>query len=67
MRKLQLPDGEILVDAALNYTTPDGQRYLVEVGVPFTPVTTMLSHLFVQLAFGLPVALLVAIWGAIRN
>jgi heavy metal sensor kinase len=62
-RKLQLPDGEILEDAALNYTTPDGQHFLVEVGVPFTPVATMLSHLFVQLAFGLPVALLVAIWG----
>lgn len=62
-RKLRLPDGEILVVAALNYTAPDGQRYLVEVGVPFTPVATMLSHLFVQLAFGLPVALLVAICG----
>ncbi len=62
-QKLQLPDGEILVDAALNYTAPDGQRYLVEVGVPFTPVATMLSHSFVQLAFGLPVALLVAICG----
>lgn len=62
-RKLRLPDGEILVDAALNYTAPDHQRFLVEVGVPLTPVSTMLGHLFVQLSFGLPVALLVAILG----
>lgn len=62
-RKLMLPDGEILVVSALNYTAPDGRRYLVEVGVPFTPVATMLSHSFAQLAFGLPVALLVAICG----
>lgn len=62
-RKLQLPDGEILVDAALNYTTPDHQHFLVEVGVPLTPVATMLGRLFVQLSFGLPAALLVAILG----
>lgn len=62
-RKLHLPDGEILVDAALNYTTPDHQQFLVEVGVPLTPVATMLGHLFVQLSFGLPAALLAAIWG----
>lgn len=62
-RKLRLPDGETLIDAALNYTAPDKQRYLVEVGVPLTPVMAMLSHLFVQISFGLPVALLVAILG----
>lgn len=62
-RKLLLPDGELLIDAALNYTTPDHHHFLVEVGVPLTPVATMLGHLFVQLSFGLPVALLVAILG----
>lgn len=62
-RKLRLPDGERLIDAALNYTAPDKRRYLVEVGVPLTPVSTMLSHLLVQISFGLPVALLVAILG----
>lgn len=62
-RKLRLPDGETLIDAGLNYTAPDKRRYLVEVGVPLTPVSTMLNHLFVQISFGLPVALLVAILG----
>lgn len=62
-RKLRLPDGQLLIDAALNYTTPDHKSFLVEVGVPLTPVATMLGHLFVQLSFGLPVALLVAILG----
>ena len=62
-RKLSLPDGELLIDAVLNYTTPDHKSFLVEVGVPLTPVATMLGHLFVQLSFGLPVALLVAILG----
>jgi len=35
----------------------------VEVGVPLAPVSTMLGHLFVQLSFGLPVALAIAILG----
>ena len=62
-RKLHLPDGETLLVAALNYTTPGQERFLVEVGVPVNPVSTMLGHLFVQLSFGLPVALAVAILG----
>lgn len=62
-RELNLPDGQTLMIAALNYTAPDHKRYLVEVGVPLNPVSTMLGHLFVQLSFGLPVALVVAIVG----
>jgi heavy metal sensor kinase len=62
-RKLSLPDGEILLDAALNYTASNQQRFLVEVGVPLNPISTMLDHLFVQLSCGLPVALAVAILG----
>lgn len=62
-RKLRLPNGETLLVAALNYTTADQQRFRVEVGVPLTPVSTMQEHLFVQLSFGLPVALAVAIIG----
>jgi heavy metal sensor kinase len=61
--KFHLPDGETLIVAALNYTTPEHERFLVEVGVPLNPVSTMLGHLFVQLSFGLPVALAVAIVG----
>jgi heavy metal sensor kinase len=62
-KKLRLPGGEPLLVAALNYTTPEREHYLVEVGVPLNPVSTMLGHLFVQLSFGLPVALAVAIVG----
>ena len=62
-RKLRLPDGDRMLIAALNYTTRDKQQFLVEVGVPFAPVSTMLGHLFVQLSFGLPLALLIAILG----
>jgi heavy metal sensor kinase len=62
-RKLRLPDGETLLVAALNYATPDHQRFRIEVGIPLNPVSTMLGHLFVQLSFGLPMALAVAIVG----
>jgi heavy metal sensor kinase len=62
-QKLRLPDGETILIAALHYTTPDNRSYLVEVGVPLAPVSTMLGHLFVQLSFGLPLALLIAILG----
>jgi heavy metal sensor kinase len=62
-QKLRLPGGETLLVAALNYSTPQHARYLIEVGVPLSPVVTMLNHLFLQLAFGLPVALAVAIAG----
>ena len=62
-RMLQLPDGETLLVEALNYTTADHQRFRIEVGVPLNPVSRMLDHLFLQLSFGLPVALAVAIVG----
>jgi len=62
-RKIRLPGGETLLIEALNYTTPEHQRFRVEVGVPLNPVSAMLGHLFVQLSFGLPVALAVAIVG----
>jgi len=62
-QKLRLPGGETLLVAALNYSTPKHARYLIEVGIPFSPVVTMLNHLFLQLAFGLPVALAGAIAG----
>jgi heavy metal sensor kinase len=62
-QKVRLPGGETLLVAALNYVTPKNAHYLIEVGVPFSPVVTMLNHLFQQLAFGLSVALAVAIAG----
>jgi heavy metal sensor kinase len=62
-RKVHLANGGTLLIAALNYTSPDREPFLIEVGEPLDPVSTMLGHLFVQLSFGLPVALLAAIMG----
>ncbi len=63
MQRLHLPDNKILLVAALKYQTPDGANYTVEVGAPLDPVETMLDRLFLQLALGLPIAVLVAIGG----
>ena len=60
---VHLPGNTTLLIAALNYQIPDGTRYLVEVGAPLDPVTTMLDHLLLQLALGLPIAVLIAIGG----
>ncbi len=62
-QKARLPGNTTLLIAALNYQTPDGARYLIEVGAPFDPVETMLDHLSLQLALGLPIAVLIAIGG----
>jgi heavy metal sensor kinase len=62
-RKIHLPGDKTLIIAALNYRTPDGKRYVIEVGTPLDPVETMLDRLFLQLALGLPIAVLVAIGG----
>lgn len=62
-QKLRLPGDKTLLIAALNYQTPDGVRYMIEVGVPLDPVETMLNRLFLQLALGLPIAVFVAIGG----
>ena len=62
-KKLRLAGGETLLVVALNYHTPQHAHYLIEVGAPFSPVVKMLDHLFLQLAFGLPIALAVAIAG----
>jgi heavy metal sensor kinase len=55
-RNIKLSGGETLLVAALNYKTPDNAEYLVEFGSPLDPVETMLNHLFLQLALGLPLA-----------
>ena len=62
-QKVHLPGNTTLLIAALNYQTPEGVRYLIEVGAPFDPVETMLDHLSLQLALGLPIAVLIAIGG----
>jgi heavy metal sensor kinase len=62
-QKVRLSGNKTLLVAALNYRTPDGVHYVVEVGAPLDPVETMLDRLFLQLALGLPIAVLVAIGG----
>jgi heavy metal sensor kinase len=62
-QKVVLPGNVTLLIAALNYQPPEGARYLIEVGAPFDPVETMLNHLSLQLALGLPIAVLIAIVG----
>ena len=51
-RKLQLPGGNTLLVAALNFKSPGSPDYLVEFGALLDPVETMLNHLFLQLALG---------------
>ena len=62
-QRLHLPGGKTLLVAALNYQTPEHAGYLIEVGVPLDPVESMQDHLFVQLALGLPIAVVVAVGG----
>ena len=62
-QKAHLTGNTTLLIAALNYQTPEGVRYLIEVGAPFDPVETMLDHLSLQLTLGLPIAVLIAIGG----
>ncbi|HVM60619.1 MAG TPA: ATP-binding protein [Verrucomicrobiae bacterium] len=62
-RKEHLPGSETLLIAAVPYRAPEGQSYIVEVGAPLGPVEIMLDRLFLQLALGLPITLLVVIGG----
>ena len=62
-QKVRLPGNTTLLIAALNYRTPEGVRYLIEVGAALDPVETMLDHLSLQLTLGLPIAVLIAIGG----
>ena len=62
-QKVRLSGNTTLLIAALNYRTPEGIPYLIEIGAPLDPVESMLDHLFWQLALGLPIAVLIAIGG----
>jgi len=62
-RKLNLPGDKTMMVAALNYRAPDHTAYLVEFGVLLDPVETALNHLFLQLALGLPMAVVVVAAG----
>jgi heavy metal sensor kinase len=61
-RKLQLPAGSLLI-AAVPATGSDGTLYRVEVGTAGAPAEDTLAHVLIVLAFGLPVAVGVAVAG----
>jgi heavy metal sensor kinase len=58
-RKVKLSGGHTLLIAALNFNSPGNPHYLIESGALLDPVETMLNHLFLQLALGLPVAVII--------
>jgi len=62
-RKLKLSNGKTLLIAALNFKSSGNPAYLVEFGELLDPVETMLDHLFLQLALGLPIVVLIAAGG----
>ena len=57
--KFKMAGGKTLLVVALNYQPATGPAYCVEFGELLDPVETMLDHLFLQLAWGLPLAVLV--------
>ena len=58
-QKLKLSGGHTLLIAALNFKSSGNPDYLVEFGALLDPVETMLDHLFLQLALGLPLAVII--------
>ena len=62
VRKLDLPDGAILV-AAYDSAASDGTRYRVEVGTSAAPSEALLRRVLAILAVGLPVAVGAAVAG----
>ena len=57
--KLKLSGGKTLLIAALNFKSSGNPDYLVEFGALLDPVESMLNHLFLQLALGLPLAVII--------
>jgi heavy metal sensor kinase len=62
-RKLKLSGGKTIIIAAVNFKSSGNPAYLVEFGALLDPVETMLDHLFMQLALGLPIAILIVVAG----
>ncbi|HVU08847.1 MAG TPA: ATP-binding protein [Verrucomicrobiae bacterium] len=58
-KKLKLSDGKTMLIAGLNFKSSGNPTYLVEFGVLLDPVETMLNHLFLQLALGFPLAIII--------
>jgi len=62
-QKIKLADGKTLLVVALNVKAPGAPEYVVEFGGLLDPVETMLNHLFLQLALGLPLAMIIIAGG----
>jgi heavy metal sensor kinase len=62
-RQLKLSGGKTLIVAALNFKSSGNPDYRVEFGELLDPVETMLNHLFLQLALGLPLAVIIITGG----
>jgi heavy metal sensor kinase len=58
-RQLKLSGGKTLLIAALNFKSSGNPDYRVEFGELLDPVETLLNHLFLQLALGLPLAVVI--------
>jgi heavy metal sensor kinase len=56
VRKQKLSGGSTMLITSLNFKSAGNPDYLVEFGVLLNPAETMLNHLFLQLAVGLPLA-----------
>jgi heavy metal sensor kinase len=57
--KLRLSGGNTLLVAELNFKSSGNPDYVVEFGALLDPVESMLNHLFLQLALGLPLAVII--------
>lgn len=62
-RKFKLSNGRHLLIAGLNFKSSGNPAYVVEFGELLDPVESMLDHLFLQLALGLPLAVLIVTAG----
>ncbi|MDB6021008.1 MAG: integral rane sensor signal transduction histidine kinase [Pedosphaera sp.] len=63
LRKQKVPPGKELLIASVPYVTPDGKKYLVEVGASLQPVREVLHRLVILLGFTLAAGVLVATSG----
>ena len=58
-KKIRLSGHKTLLVAALNFKSAGNPAYLIEFGTLLDPVETMLDHVFLQLALGLPLAIFI--------
>jgi heavy metal sensor kinase len=62
-RRERLPDGKVLLIAALRSQPTSGAGYIIEVGAPTAQIEAMLVHVVILLTIGLPVVLIGAVGG----